>query len=83
MGSSGKKGTTMAKLLREGRLRDKRAEKQARKVARKLSAAQDGAEADSRLDEFGTASAEPEGDGPDGVGAESGPVTEDVAGRRP
>jgi hypothetical protein len=36
VGSSGKKRTTMSKLKRESRLRDKRDEKQARKAARKL-----------------------------------------------
>jgi hypothetical protein len=35
MGSSGKKKTTMAKLAREGRLRERRAEKERRKLARK------------------------------------------------
>lgn len=35
MASSGKKKTTMAKLQRESRLRERRAEKQARKDARK------------------------------------------------
>lgn len=35
MASSGKRKTTMAKLQRESRLRDKRAAKEARKVARK------------------------------------------------
>jgi hypothetical protein len=39
MASSGKKKTTMAKLTRESRLRERRAEKQAKKVARKLAAA--------------------------------------------
>jgi hypothetical protein len=39
MSSSGKKKTTMAKLMRESRLRERRAEKQVRKEARKLSAA--------------------------------------------
>ena len=39
VGSSGKKRTTMAKLNREGRLREKRVDKEARKAARKLSAA--------------------------------------------
>ena len=34
MASSGKRKTTMAKLQRESRLRDKRAAKEARKVAR-------------------------------------------------
>ena len=41
MGSSGKKRTTMAKLNREGKLREKRMDKQARKAARKSSVAQD------------------------------------------
>jgi hypothetical protein len=35
LASSGKKKTTMAKLQRESRLRERRAEKQARKDARK------------------------------------------------
>lgn len=39
MASSGKKKTTMAKLARESRLRERRLEKQARKDARKRAAA--------------------------------------------
>jgi hypothetical protein len=39
MAGSGKRKTTMAKLTRESRLREKRMEKQARKTARKLEAA--------------------------------------------
>jgi hypothetical protein len=39
MSPSGKKKTTMAKLMRESRLRERRAEKQVRKDARKLAAA--------------------------------------------
>jgi hypothetical protein len=39
MASRGKKKTTMAKLTRESRLRERRFEKQARKDARKLAAA--------------------------------------------
>lgn len=39
MASSGKKKTTMAKLTRESRLRERRLEKKARKAARKLEAA--------------------------------------------
>jgi hypothetical protein len=39
MASSGKKKTTMAKLTRESRLRERRMEKQARKLARKEAAA--------------------------------------------
>ena len=38
MGSNAKKKTTMAKLNRESRLRERRAEKQVRKDARKLAA---------------------------------------------
>jgi hypothetical protein len=48
VGSSGKKRTTMAKLNREGKLREKRFEKEARKAARRLSAGSDAAEAASR-----------------------------------
>ena len=39
MSSSSKKKTTMAKLMRESRLRERRAEKQVRKDARKRAAA--------------------------------------------
>ena len=39
MASNGKKKTTMAKLTRESRLRERRLDKQARKVARKHAAA--------------------------------------------
>jgi hypothetical protein len=38
MAGRGKKRTTMAKLNRESRLREKRADKEARKEARKLAA---------------------------------------------
>ncbi len=41
MASSSKKKTTMAKLTREHRLRERRLEKQARKDARKHAAAED------------------------------------------
>jgi hypothetical protein len=41
MASSGKKKTTMAKLARESRLRERRLAKQAKKDARKLAPAQD------------------------------------------
>lgn len=40
MASSGKKKTTMAKLTRESRLRERRLDKQAKKDARKLAPAQ-------------------------------------------
>jgi hypothetical protein len=39
MASTGKRKTTMAKLARESRLRERRVEKQARKDARKRAAA--------------------------------------------
>ncbi len=39
MASSGKKKTTMAKLMRESRLRERRLDKQVKKDARKLAAA--------------------------------------------
>jgi hypothetical protein len=40
MASSGKKKTTMAKLTRESRLRERRLEKQAKKEARKQASAE-------------------------------------------
>ena len=46
MASSGKKKTTMAKLTRESRLRERRLEKQAKKNARKQAIAQDPEQAD-------------------------------------
>jgi hypothetical protein len=49
MASSGKKKTTMAKLSRENRQREKRAEKAARAAARK----RDGVMADAVTDEPG------------------------------
>jgi hypothetical protein len=64
MASSGKKKTTMAKLMRESRLRERRLDKQARKDARRQAAAQP-------LDELGDTpgamtdeSVPPAGDGP-------------------
>jgi len=41
MGSSGKRKTTMAKLARESRLRERRQEKQAKREARKLASTDD------------------------------------------
>ena len=41
MASSGKKKTTMAKITRENKVREKRMEKKARKDARKRAAAED------------------------------------------
>jgi hypothetical protein len=52
VGSSGKKRTTMAKLNRESKLREKRAEKQARKAARRLNGASDFVGAESRPEEL-------------------------------
>jgi hypothetical protein len=46
MASNGKKKTTMAKITRENRLRERRADKQARKDARKHAAANEPASAD-------------------------------------
>jgi hypothetical protein len=46
MASSGKKKTTMAKLTRESRLRERRVEKEARKRARKYAAANPPSEPD-------------------------------------
>jgi hypothetical protein len=81
VGSSGKKRTTMAKLNREVRLRDKRVEKQARKAARKLSAERDAVEAGSGPDEPGTAAVEPEGARHGAGEPESATAAPDEAGR--
>jgi hypothetical protein len=51
MASSGKKKTTMAKLTRESRLRERRQDKQARKNARKLAAANGTTDAEAPLDD--------------------------------
>jgi hypothetical protein len=40
MASSGKRKTTMSKLAREGRLRERRLEKEAKRAARKLASAE-------------------------------------------
>jgi hypothetical protein len=60
MASSGKKRTTMAKLTRESKLRERRADKQARKSARKLESAERPAHA---ADATGVATAEDTGSG--------------------
>ncbi len=53
MASRGKKKTTMAKLTRESRLRERRFEKQARKDARKLAASDPDSHAeDAVVNEF-------------------------------
>lgn len=67
MGSSGKQRTTYAKLNRESKLRDKRAEKQARKVARKLDAAGETTDSGFLSDELGGLPADPETDMTDGT----------------
>jgi hypothetical protein len=46
MASNGKKKTTMAKITRENRMRERRADKQARKDARKHAAANEPVSAD-------------------------------------
>jgi hypothetical protein len=51
MASSGKKKTTMAKLARESKLRERRMEKQAKKDARKQAPALDPEWAGDTLDE--------------------------------
>jgi hypothetical protein len=53
MGSNSKKRTTMAKLNRETRLRERRFEKQARKAARKLASADQTAAAGDALTDEG------------------------------
>jgi hypothetical protein len=53
MASRGKKKTTMAKLAREGRLRERQLDKRAKKDARKRAAA-DGTEYAVDADEVGT-----------------------------
>jgi len=52
MASSGKKKTTMAKLMRESRLRERRLDKQARKDARKRGPALEQDEPGDALDGF-------------------------------
>ena len=49
MSSSGKKKTTMAKLNRESRMRERRLDKQARRDARKQAAAQSAGAPDETL----------------------------------
>jgi hypothetical protein len=53
MASSGKKKTTMAKLTRESRLRERRIDKQARKDARKNGTAIQAVEPDDTLNDTG------------------------------
>jgi hypothetical protein len=51
MAGSGKKRTTMAKLTRESRLRERRLDKQAKRDARKLAPAHDPDSQSESLDE--------------------------------
>jgi hypothetical protein len=51
MASSGKKKTTMAKLMRESKMREKRIDKQAKKDARKNAPAVDPLLAEAPFDE--------------------------------
>jgi len=57
MASRGKKKTTMAKLTRESRLRERRFEKQARKDARKLAASEPDTPPNDEFSEFDDAPA--------------------------
>lgn len=60
MASSGKKKTTMAKLTRESKLRERRLDKQARKDARKLAAANGSGDLGDLTDAAATESAPPD-----------------------
>jgi len=60
MASSGKKKTTMAKLMRESRLRERRLDKQARKDARKLAAANGSGDLGDLADAAAVESAQPD-----------------------
>jgi hypothetical protein len=62
MASSSKKRTTMAKIARENKLRERRADKQARKDARKHGGA-DVSTDDALAQPDGDALAQPDGDG--------------------
>ncbi|MCW3019253.1 MAG: hypothetical protein JWN10_1561 [Solirubrobacterales bacterium] len=64
MASSGKKKTTMAKLTRESRLRERRLDKQAKKDARKLAPAHDPDSAGEMRDAV-TGESDPTGPGQD------------------
>jgi hypothetical protein len=60
MASSSKKKTTMAKLMRESKLRERRLDKQARKDARKLASAHGAENADETPDAPNAELAEPD-----------------------
>jgi hypothetical protein len=59
MASSGKKKTTMAKLTRESRLRERRLDKKAKKDARKLAPAEQPGDAPAPAGDLLLGSAEP------------------------
>jgi len=59
MASSGKKKTTMAKLTRESRLRERRLNKQAKKEARKQASSDHRDSPDGALDPTTTEAAQP------------------------
>lgn len=80
MASSGKKRTTMAKLNREGKLREKRLEKQARKAARRLSAACGTTQVASRPGGLGTVVSELDRDGPEADSGLVAPAGKSAAG---
>jgi hypothetical protein len=67
MASSGKQKTTMAKLMRESKLRERRLEKQAKKAARKQASAHDPDRPDDPLTVTADESAEPGQSAPEQV----------------
>jgi hypothetical protein len=69
MGSSSKQRTTFAKLNRESKLREKRADKEARKAARKLGTVGESGEVGFWPEEVGTQPADPDTSTPDGPDA--------------
>jgi len=64
MASSGKKKTTMAKLMRESKLRERRLDKQAKKDARRNAPAQDPDQPDDILNTISGEPAEPDPEQP-------------------
>jgi hypothetical protein len=79
MASNGKKKTTMAKLTRESKLRERRLDKQAKKDARKRAAADPLAHAAVLADD----TPDGDGDGDDGVPTEGGHGEEPGTGIEP
>ena len=72
----------MAKLNRESKLRDKRAEKEARKAARKLTAADDAADAAFGVEAPGDASTGLDAGAADSVEPNGAVAVADIAGGR-